>query len=221
MLSVLFIGNSYTFSHDMTGTVERLAASDPDGPGLGADRSCEGGAHFADHTGRLGSRARIEAGRYTHVVLQDLSSGPLHDRPRFLDHGMRLAEAAHARNAAVFFFETWPRRPGHEAYRAAWSGGDAAGWLHRIREAYAALAEAAGGVVLPVGQAWSREGFAGGLYDADGHHPSPEGAWLTAGVVYRGLTGRSAQGCRHRPLPDASRLLAVADAACEQWLTAR
>ena len=55
---------------------------------------------------------------------------------------------------------------------------------------YAAAAQDAHAALFPAGLAW-RYGLSHKLklYGADGFHPSPVGTYLTALVVYAGLTG--------------------------------
>jgi hypothetical protein len=62
-----------------------------------------------------------------------------------------------------------------------------------VRRSTQLAAKAVGGVFLPAGEAWRAAWSAGpriALYGPDGFHPSELGTYLTALVVYEGLTGK-------------------------------
>lgn len=188
---VLFVGNSYTFGHDMPGQVAALAASDPRAIAIETERVVEGGASLSFHWSESGARARIDEATWTHVVLQEKSTGPLHDTAAFHQHAGDLGRLARAAGARVLLFETWARRTGHEAYRWEWSGKSPREMQRRLRTEYAKAAAALGAELVPVGDAWERALSQHPLlvlHDVDLHHASALGAHLTAAVFFAWLT---------------------------------
>lgn len=193
-MRVLFIGNSYTFRGDLPGQIASMVRVTTAGPSITMDQVVRGGATLKQHFESTGARGRIETGEYTHVVLQDKSTQPLHDPEDFLYYAARLGERARARGMSVLLYQTWARREGHAIYRWAWSGRGPAEMTRRIRAAYDdAAARIEGASVVPVGDAFERarrEQETLVLHDSDRHHPSPLGSHLAASVFFAWLLGR-------------------------------
>ncbi len=189
-MKVLFVGNSYTFYNDVPGQVAALARADPGAPSIETDRVAQGGATLKLHATETGALARVAEPGWTHVVLQENSTGTLHSAR---DYHRSLRELAALVRGRVLLYETWAREPGHEVYRARWSGGRPSAMRRRVRAELDAAARAIGGAVVPVGSAWERclERYPRTpLYDEDGHHASPLGSHLAACVFYVFLTRR-------------------------------
>lgn len=216
-MRVLFVGNSYTFYDDMPEQVAALAKSDPGAPELTTERVVEGGATLKLHWDETGARQRIEAGGYTDLVLQEKSTGPLHDAADYHAYVRRLAAPARARGARVHLYETWAREAQSDAYRARWSGGSPAEMLRRVRAELTRAAADLHARIVPVGSAWARalaREPAPVLHDEDLHHASPLGSHLAAAVFYAHLTGRDPTPCPYRapgvPEDDALLLRSIA-----------
>jgi hypothetical protein len=78
-----------------------------------------------------------------------------------------------------------------------------------VRRSSQLAAEAVEGVFLPAGEAWRAAWDAGSraaLYGPDGFHPSPLGTYLTALVIYEGLTGRDVRSLPPRATIGGQRL---------------
>jgi len=188
---VLFVGNSYTFYNAMPEQVVALAKEA--GLALHQEQVVEGGANVELHWKDTGARQRIEQGGFSHVVLQDQSGGPLHDRHRFERFMPRLISAAQDSGATVLLYQTWARARGHEAYGHGWTGGSRAAMTQRVRDAYRNMAQQCGATVAPVGDAWQlalEHDPALILHDTDLHHASPLGSHLAALVFYSVLCDR-------------------------------
>ncbi|MEC7525354.1 MAG: DUF4886 domain-containing protein [Myxococcota bacterium] len=192
-MRVLFVGNSYTFGHEMTEQVARLAGSDPGAPALEVERVAEGGATLKKHFEETGARKRIEEGEFTHVVLQEMSTGTLHDAEAYHVYVGCLGELAKSRKAELLLFQTWARKEGHEIYRWRWSGKGPAKMTKKVGKEVEAAATRLEARVVPVGEIWelTRQRHPElNLHDDDLHHSSPLGAHLTASVFYGALVGR-------------------------------
>ncbi|MBI5490138.1 MAG: hypothetical protein HY905_22580 [Deltaproteobacteria bacterium] len=219
-LRVLFIGNSYTYQNDLPGRVELVAASDPVGPAIDAESIAIGGARLMDHLATASTVAAIHDGGWDFVVLQGQSVEPVVDPAGFAYGATGLAAEIAATPAESLFFETWARRAGDAVYAESWSGGTPAAMQAGLRDGYQSAADAAGGRMVPVGDAWERtlaDHPAIVLFDADGSHPSEAGTYLAACVFYAVLTGRPLTAIGGAPAglsePDAAALRAAAEGA--------
>ncbi|MFT5358220.1 MAG: hypothetical protein ACI9KE_005458, partial [Polyangiales bacterium] len=212
----LFIGNSYVFTHDVAGRYEQMVAVT--GAPSEIRQVVYGGYNWTQHVADLASPAAEISIALTRdnmldfVILQEQSlrgGVPLHDDPR-----RRLASVAAARElsrraseagARIVLYQTWGRRDGLEGE----SFQRMSTWL---AQNYVVLAQAlerdgADVVVAPVGIAFhivhddvlasggdpaspSSPFFA--LYEADGSHPSVQGAYLAACVIAGASTGAPA-----------------------------
>lgn len=192
-MNVLFVGNSYTFYGDVPGQVAAFALADPGAPELRVAQVVRGGGTLKVHVRETGAKARIEEGGWTHVVLQEKSTGPLHDAADYHRYVARLGELARARGAKVLLYETWARKVGHAVYRWRWSGRDPRSMLRRVRAELEKASRALDAEVVPVGTAWEvslERHLELVLHDMDDHHASALGSHLAASVFYAWLTGR-------------------------------
>lgn len=189
---ILFIGNSYTYYAKLPRLLAKLTRAG------GAEAVIEHitgpGLFLADHLANPKTLARIDAGRWDRVILQDQSLVTLQDPDAFMRAATALAQRAQAAGAHVWLFETWARAGGHEFYDEPRSRGGPKQMQAEVRAQYARLARATGARVIPIGRAMLRATQAGAsalrVYDDDGSHPSSLGALLGASVVYAELTGR-------------------------------
>jgi hypothetical protein len=179
---ILFIGNSYLYVQDIAGIVQALADS------AGGDKlavATVAGADMAliDHWFTGFSRPEIAKGGWEWVVLQQGPSAVAVNRDT-----LRLATKLFAAEivkvgAKPALFSAWPQAV------------HASDFPHAI-QSYRLAASDVNGVFLPVAPAWlgawSRDPSVS-LY-LDGLHPSIEGAYLSALVVYGKLLGKTTVG---------------------------
>ncbi|MEO1723237.1 MAG: SGNH/GDSL hydrolase family protein [Pseudomonadota bacterium] len=198
-LRVLFVGNSFTYGHDVPGRVAALA--DVGGTELDVATLAEGGARLAQTLARPGVRDVLEAEGWDAVVLQDHSTTAFDPAYRH-DSSAAIAYAAMvAAPRPVLVVTPWARAPDHPIYRegavirAGLEQPESPQHMTEATARYfeAAAAEAArrGGAnvhLAPVARRWfaaSREGAP--LYGPDRYHASPDGAALVASVVWEAL----------------------------------
>ena len=221
-IDVLFIGNSFTFTHGMPAMLVNLASGDPANPvRLRVWTVTRGGATLADHRA-AGQAAQVLASRsFDYVVLNQQSSWAyvpesVSDTNRDVAYWSRLIRS---QGAQPVLLETWADGAASSVYASG-------GWLHshtatdaqeKISEETADLARLRSLSVVRVGQAFQRAQRdlpTLGLFQADQHHPSVAGAYLSAASFYRFLTGRSAGQSTYRPRDltdiDARQLAAIA-----------
>lgn len=179
-LSVLFIGNSLTTTHDVPDRVEELfvaAGFEPEvevlaGPNLGLE----------DHwKSRRVQRTLKRAQGWDFVVLQQGPSAT-EGRPSLLEYSQRFADLLREAGGRTALYMVWPSN--QRAF-------DFPG----VRESYATAATQTDSLLLPVGDAWRVAWHLDGtlrLYGADGFHPSLAGSYLAALVIFEGLSGEEA-----------------------------
>jgi hypothetical protein len=176
---VLFIGNSLTYTNDLPGTVAAMALAAGDtiqvqtvaGPNLALIDHVAGKTYAVD---------AIKSGRWDYVVLQQGPTPlPLY-RDTLILATKWLQPYIHGAGARSAQLMVWPA----STKRASFD---------EVRRSAELAAKAVDGVFLPAGEAWRAAWLAGpriALYGPDGFHPSELGTYLTALVVYEGLTGR-------------------------------
>ncbi|MBZ0113743.1 MAG: hypothetical protein K8J08_14855 [Thermoanaerobaculia bacterium] len=179
-LSILFIGNSLTTTHDVPARVDELfvlAGFKPEvvvlaGPNLGLE----------DHwKSRRVQKTLRRAEGWDFVVLQQGPSAT-EGRPSLLEYSLRFADLI--REAG-----------GHSALYMVWPATQRSFDFPGVKASYADAAAQSDSLLLPVGDAWRVAWHLDGdlrLYGADGFHPSPAGSYLAALVIFEGLSGEEA-----------------------------
>jgi hypothetical protein len=192
-LSVLFVGNSHTNSHDLPALVgEMIRFQRPDRMVYTHTL----GVMFLQDAGiQPWVREEIETRPWKAVVVQaqKITVGERSDYPR--DAGVALATLARERGAAVYFYSEW-----------GLSGVEGDG--KRNEEIYRSMAVEAGVGVAAVGRAWElalAERPDLPLYaDGGGNHQSQLGAFLSACVLVGRITGDSPAALADYPYPNVS-----------------
>ncbi|TFV90887.1 SGNH/GDSL hydrolase family protein [Oxalobacteraceae bacterium OM1] len=178
-LRVLFIGNSYTYYHDMPDLLARL--SQGSATPIEARTVTVGGASLEDHLNKGDAQRLLASGRWDWVVLQDHSLRPIDDADGLRRNVRQFGELIRAAGARPMLYVTWARVGSPEKQSV-------------INAAYADAARDIGAKLAPVGQAWgiARRGYTAlQLYDTDGSHPSSIGSYLAAYVFHRALLGQA------------------------------
>jgi trimeric autotransporter adhesin len=189
---VLFIGNSYTYGHDMPLIVGDLASST--GDNLIIDSSTPSSYSLMEHSTNSVTLGLIHQGGWDYVVLQEYSQWPsqplawveenVYPYVQFLDDEIN----SYNPGAETVFFMTWGRRDGDPSRCyvlpevCTYVGMD-----DLTRERYMYMAQAYHGIVSPVGAVWRylRENYPSiELFIADGSHPSEAGSYAAACCFY-------------------------------------
>lgn len=197
-VSVLFIGNSYTYVNDLPGMLNSLTYSL--GDEITYDSQTAGGATFQTHAGNSTTYTKIHAKPWDYVVLQAQSQEPSFPddqvNTQTLPYAEQLADSIYANKfcSEVLFFMTWGRQDGDPQWEpiSTFEGMNA-----RLRDAYMRFSDSVQGSVTPVGSAWKyvRDNYpAINLYSADGSHPSVAGTYLAACTFYASLFRKSPIG---------------------------
>jgi hypothetical protein len=204
-LSVLFVGNSLTYTENLPALVEGLGrAAELDRVRVASvakpDYSLE------DHWNDGEALDSIDRGGWDAVVLQQGPSSLPESQAHLLEWTGRLAERIRAAGGRPAVYMVWPPAYGD------WDG---------VVAAYTAAAEGTDAVLLPAGRAW--QAVLGAhpeieLYGPDRFHPTRAGAYLSALVIFGGLADRTTVGLtQRRPIAGlSSQTVAVLEHAADE-----
>ena len=182
-LHVLFIGNSLTYVNDLPRILEALSDSGRQ-PLLETRMVAKPDYSLEDHWNDGDAAAAIRKGGWDLVVLQQGPSSVEANRQLLIDYTKRFAAVMQLVGARPALYMVWPTIDRGEDFE-------------RSSESYRLAADAVSGVLFPVGDAWRaawRRAPSMRLYASDGLHPSVEGSYLAALVMYEMLYGRSPIG---------------------------
>lgn len=181
----LFIGNSYLFYQPIPSLVVAMADS-AGGDAIAAYVVAAPDVALIDHWNG-GTAAEIAKGGWEWVVLQQGPSSVSVNRDTLrLATGLFAAEADKV-GARTALFSAWPQSNRLQDFP-------------RAIESYTLAAQDVNGLLIPIAAgwlaAWDRDA-AMPLY-ADGLHPSVEGAYLSALIIYATLLEQTPRGLPHR-----------------------
>ncbi|MDA3872986.1 MAG: hypothetical protein PF795_03395, partial [Kiritimatiellae bacterium] len=182
-VKALFVGNSYCDFNALNKQVEAMMKSDGDDALF--KRETQGGFSWRKHWEGGQAQRRIENEEdWTYVVLQNHSRSALDQRAEFDEYGQKFIDLVKKSGAEPILYMTWARKnlPEDQAV---------------ITEAYSSLGNRNGIKVAPVGiafEAWIKDNPSIPLHIHDNSHPSSEGSYLAACVIYATLTGESPVG---------------------------
>ncbi|AKF04579.1 hypothetical protein [Sandaracinus amylolyticus] len=190
-IHVLFIGNSYTRSNNLPYMVRRIAETIPDTAPFRVTKIANPGWDLQRHWYVDETRHALAQGGFTHVVLQGHSLTALQHRDEFEGYARLFDGEIDRIGARSVLFETWARSPRSGAYRRrrdvphiAESPVD---MQARVSECYLQLARDIDADLAPAGRAFllaQQRLRDPDLYRSDGAHPSPNGTFLAAAVLY-------------------------------------
>lgn len=178
-LTILYIGNSLTYTNDLPATIAGLAALDSGEinyhsvakPGFALVDHLDGGSDAVD---------QVIRGKWDFVILQQGPSSLPESRDILIDGTER--------------FDSYIRSVGaHTALYMVWPDKSRFAFFEDVRVSYKLAADTVGGLFMPAGESWLTAWNADptlALYGPDNFHPSPLGTYLAALVIYERITGR-------------------------------
>lgn len=200
-VSVLFIGNSYTYVNDLPTVFSNLTVSL--GDEVTIDSKTNGGFTFQNHLTDPLTHTKIQSKPWDFVVIQGQSQEPSFPTSQVntttLPPAVQLADSVYHNRycSQAMYFMTWGRQNGDPQ----WDSINTFNKMNlRLRNAYVRFADSAQSCVAPVGVAWKyvRDNHpAINLYSADGSHPSPEGTYLAACTFYASVFRKSPVGAAY------------------------
>lgn len=173
-VNVLFIGNSFTFYHDMPKMLEVISKREPDGIIIRAEMESRPGVSLEHHYLQGQARNRIAEGHWDYVILQEQSAMPLTNRSKMERYVKLFADDINKIEAIAILY-------------AIWADNDRPQDLDSLNRVNFEIARRAKMLVAPVGSAFKEALESDNsirLYASDQHHPSLEGSYLAARVFY-------------------------------------
>jgi hypothetical protein len=182
-IHVLFIGNSFTYYHDLPKMISELAKAGKQRP-LHYERETPGGCTLEKHWKDGKALAKIQSRKWDFVVLQDHSTAALLKKDSMFDHGKKFDAAIKKQGAKTILYMTWALQNKPDDQPA-------------ISKAYLDLSKELNAQIAPVGNAWEAALKADKklvLHEKDKKHPNATGTYLAACVFYVTIYGKSPDG---------------------------
>lgn len=194
--SILFIGNSYTYSNGGVDVMLKNIAL-AEGDTLETEAFTVGGAKFSDFCNNPETFNRIRSRAWDYVVLQEQSQlpsfPPSQVEAECYPFAKQLCDSIRANDSCtqILFFMTWGRENGDQSNCANYPPlCTYDGMQQRLRESYVQMADDNNAIVVPVGLAWKyvRDHYPEiNLYQSDESHPTVEGTYLAAMTFYEAI----------------------------------
>ncbi len=195
---ILFIGNSYTFTNDLPGTLVKLAEAG--GHRVETGMAATGGWALSDHIKSADSLAQISASKWNYVVLQEQSMIPASISARqtqMFPATRELADKIRTTGAKTILFITWAHKDGWPENKMP----DYESMQVAINSGYITLGQQLQARLAPVGYAWlylHQKNPQLNLWQDDGSHPNESGTYLAACVFYTVLFQQSPEGLTYQ-----------------------
>ncbi len=188
-VSVLFVGNSLTYTNDLPAVFKKFAAESPLHIDVETSSVTPGGAFLYDQVKHGQAVALLHEKHPKFLVLQGQSLEPLIAFQSFSQSAARLKSEADQVGATTILFATWARPARDPFYKEAASGGSPPVMQARLDLAYATVAKTTGATVAPIGVAFERaRQMAPEIRLLDGtQHPTPVGTYLAAAVLFQAM----------------------------------
>ena len=206
-ISVLIIGNSYIYNNNLPHMLVDIASSiSGHNVGLEVRSAMRPGTGLSDIWSEGDAVAVIRSQHWDYVVLQDGSLVSLipESRTRAFATADKFAIEIARAGAVPIIFETWARQP-----KSSWYSDPEIPYLKNAEYMHAqiyfhddAVAKRIKGRVAPIGNVWDKAYETHPeltLYKPDGSHPSIQGSYLAALVLYQTLTGESVEKASYSP----------------------
>lgn len=188
MYRILFVGNSLTKSvsnnnYSIPDIVSNMIKAD--GVPVLCEMNVAGGASLMDQKQKVANY--LNKNRYTHVVLQEQSAGPILHFDKFEKAVLDISKMVKTNKAKLVLYQTWAYNVNY------WNGMTKKEMQLALVEAYENVGKQVGASINPAGLAFERyeaqnDDLPSLYYDMN--HPSTYGAYLSACVHYASITGR-------------------------------
>ena len=178
-ISLLFMGNSHTSFHNLTGMVADMIRAGRPGKTV-ASVEAPGWMFLDERVNDVQSLSLLRGQRWSFVTLQAQKYSTSGQLTYSTAEAEQLIGMARQSGAVPIMFPEWPRRDVAEP--------------QRIYDLHVSIAQRQTACVAPIGQAWdlalARHPNLT-LHASDGNHSAPAGAFLAALVLYATMTGSS------------------------------
>ena len=190
-ISVLFIGNSFTFMNNMPEMFQQISASN--GNKVYVEHCTEGGMDWKYHVDNDATYDYIDSRDWDYIVLQAKSWEPTQPREKIdkntLPYGQKLVDAIRRKNpsTAILLYMTWGYKEGMKTNSNANSFYK---MYTLLKNEYLRFADIYTVAITPVGETWKniREVYPSlNLYEEDNFHPNNYGSYISACTFYTAI----------------------------------
>ncbi len=195
-ISVLFLGNSYTYVNVLPNLVQQLGYAM--GDSIFVDYYAVGGYTLQLHSVDANTITKINQQQWDYVVLQEQSQLPSFPPSQVMTdvipYALQLDSMIKANNPCTktVFYMTWGRKYGDASNCAFYPPVCTyLGMQQRLKDSYLLMADTTNSIVAPVGEAFHlsiQTDSTLELYQTDQSHPSLEGSYLAASTFYSCIT---------------------------------
>jgi len=172
--SILFVGNSLTYSNDLPKLVRDLGILN--GKSIATETLALPNYALEDHWNDGSLQQLICQANFDFVVVQQGPSSQADGREMLLDYGQRIQELCTKRGTELAFFMVWPAKVNYHTFDG-------------VIKNYTDAAQETNALLCAVGAEFKTHGDKGDywFYAADNFHPSPEGSQRAAEIIYSAL----------------------------------
>jgi hypothetical protein len=159
----------------------------------------QGGWTLDEHVSDPNTTITLGSMTWDFVVLQEQSEIPAFEQSRIASMypaARQLVNTIRAQNAKPIFFLTWAHKDGMPDYGCP----DYASMQTQVTLGYRTIANQLAAPIAPVGVAWSevlKQASSMDLWQADGSHPTINGTYLAACILYTVIFRESPVGLNH------------------------
>jgi hypothetical protein len=175
IISILFVGNSLTYSNNLPSLVESIGKKNS--KSIQTEMLALPNYALEDHWLDGKVHDLICHGNFDFVVVQQGPSSQTQGRGMLLEYGMKLKEVCDSRGSKLAFFMVWPAIANYQTF-----DGVIANYTEAAKETQS--------ILCPVGAKW-KEYIAlnndYSYYSSDGFHPSLKGSEVAADIIYKTL----------------------------------
>ncbi|MGV3710168.1 MAG: hypothetical protein ACO1Q7_15130 [Gemmatimonas sp.] len=179
--SVLFVGNSLTYTNDLPAVFKDVARAG--GFDVGVEMMAYPDVALIDYVYNASAMRFLEQSKWDFVVLQQGTTSVPICRDTLVLAAQRMDPLIRKNGGVPALMMTWPSASRQHVW-------------NEVYTSYALAAQAIDGIFLPVGDAWLEAWKIDAqlqLYGSDGYHPGAAATLLAAYVLYEKLSGRDAR----------------------------
>lgn len=195
---ILILGHSFTYYHDMPAMVAKMADSADSPARYDITMSAFPNATAEDHWGNRKTRRLLSQGGWQRVILQPEGGLRAQDPTSSMQtYGARLLAEASAADPPMLVINHLPTEAFHERHYSVTRLEHGQAEQQNIRM----LAAAAGADVADIASIWDQilaQDLPFSIYK-DGNHPSLEGSYLIALIIYSRLSGADVTNVAYVP----------------------
>ena len=199
-LRILWIGNSYTYFHDLPKIVKDIASSQH--VKLSTTTILKGGERLKGHVQNPRLTNELKRGGWDYVVVQEQSTIPSLSTESVINetypyaHTIDSLAKKHSPNVHVIYYMTWGHKYGCIDKTGYEPAQHYTTMQERLKTTYLEMAHMNNSWCAPVGMAWKKirdEHPDYQIYEDDCTHPSVLGSYLAANVIFTTIYQRQYQ----------------------------